>query len=125
MFACVLLGAMLLACVGYKGRVPAGRPSAGQRILFWLPALVVVCLAVTGGMLKFELSRQFLPLAYTVHKTCGYLMILAVLGYVYLGSFALPGTLGAPFTGKVIKAWLKRHHPDHAAKVLGDDEKKA
>ncbi len=124
-FACVLLGAMLLACLGYKGRVPAGRPSAGQRILFWLPVLVVVSLAVTGGMLMFEAPSHWLPLAYTVHKTCGYLMILAVLGYVYLDSVAKPGTLGVPFRGKVIEAWLTRHHADYAEKVLQDDEKQA
>jgi len=124
-FAYVLVGAMLLACLGSRGRVPAGRPSAGQRILFWLPGLVVVSLAVTGGMLMFEAPPHWLPLAYTVHKTCGYLMILAVLGYVYLDSFAKPGTLGVPFSGKVAEAWLTRHHPNHAETVLQDDEKQA
>ena len=113
--AWVLLGAVLLACLGYRGRGPAARVNAGQRILFWLASLMVVCQAATGGTMMFEVYPHWEPLVYTAHKTCGYVLILAVLGYLYLGTVAHPVTLGAPLTGQAARAGL--NHPDSQPKA--------
>jgi cytochrome b subunit of formate dehydrogenase len=59
---------------------------------------------------------HLLPLAYTLHELMAYLMVISIAGHAYLGSFANPGTLGAPFTGQVTVAWLHYHHPDYQPK---------
>ncbi|MFP4056240.1 MAG: cytochrome b/b6 domain-containing protein [Candidatus Brocadiia bacterium] len=98
--------------LGYRGRVPAGRFNAGQKLFFWLILLVVGCLAVTGWMIMYELKTQHHVLAYTLHELCAYLMVLFILGHAYLGTLANPGTLRAIFEGKVSRDWARMHHPD-------------
>ncbi len=103
--------------LGYKGHVPAGRFNAGQKGFYWFILLVVACLAVTGLMIRYGLgSARWEPLAYTLHDTCAYVMILCVLVHAYLGTFANPGTIGSVFHGKVERTWLEHHHPDYKPK---------
>ena len=103
--------------LGYKGHVPAGRFNAGQKMFFWFILLTVACLAVTGLMMRYELGgERWETLAYTLHDTCAYLMIICILAHAYLGTFANPGTIASVFNGKVERTWLEHHHPDYKPK---------
>jgi len=99
--------------LGYRGRVPAGRFNAGQKVLFWLVCALVGCLALTGWVMMAGRPEFLLSICYTLHILCMYVVILLVIGHVYLGVFANPGTLRAMLEGRVDKAWLEHHHPDH------------
>ena len=107
---------MHLGCLRCGRDLPAGKFDVAQKVYFWLILLVVACLAVTGLMIRFGWAPAWLPLAYTLHDLCAYLMIVCVVGHAYLGTFANPGTIGSIFNGKVARAWLEHHHPDYQPK---------
>jgi len=99
--------------LGYKGHVPAGRFNAGQKVFFWLILVVVGCLGASGLAIRFQWWPALVPVAYSLHDLCAYLMVICVIGHAYLGTFANPGTIGSIFNGKVPRAWLEHHHPDY------------
>ena len=103
-----------------KERVPpAGKYNGGQKLFFWVMALLGVLYLVSGipmwlpgGVLGIgpfyggvvNLMRLF---HYTATVGGGLLLIV----HVYLGTVAYPGTLGAMLHGSVTKSWAKLHHP--------------
>jgi len=99
--------------LGGRQDLPARRFNAGQKAFFWFIGAMVICFGVTGLVMLFGSPRRLTPLAYTLHDLCTYAMLLGIAAHAYLGTLANPGTLRGIFEGKVSRAWLRRHHPDH------------
>ncbi len=96
-----------------KDDLPAGRFNAGQKIYFWLIGLLAVGLGLSGAgrmVPLFDAAGQQALL--DIHRYCALALALAVIGHLYLGALANPGTLGAMITGRVCSHWARHHHPD-------------
>ncbi len=95
-----------------RGTCPAEKFNAGQKMYFWLVVVGLggtVC--VTGSLLI--IGRGSAPaLIYTLHDLAATALIAGVLGHIYLGVFANPGTVIGAITGRVKESWARRHHPD-------------
>ncbi len=93
-------------------RCPAEKFNAGQKLFFWIFA--VVCGAVisaTGLVMSF--GKGIAPsLTYTIHDAAALALIAGVIGHVYLSVFANPGTISGVLTGQVKRSWARHHHPD-------------
>jgi len=100
-----------------KGEAPAGRFNAGQKMLFWLLAAACVCLGLTGLLMALRPAslEGWVGWAYFLHDLAAMLVVPAIIGHVYLGTLANPGTLRAMFDGTVTRPWAARHHPNWLA----------
>ncbi len=94
--------------------VSAGRFNAGQKVFYWFNTIFSLVIIVTGYILMFpgQFSIPALLWANNIHGLSSVILIAAVLGHAYLGSFANPGTIGIIWHGKVAKEWVKVHHPN-------------
>ena len=109
-----------------KGEAPAGKFNAGQKMLFWLLAAACLALGTTGLVMALRPASLagWLGWAYFVHDLAAALVIPAILGHIYLGTLANPGTLRAIFDGSVTRPWAAAHHPNwlaEAAESKGED----
>ncbi len=106
---------------GREVEAPAGRLNAGQKIFFWLTALLSLIMGITGILLIFKNS---LPLSLnclmsTIHGFFAIILVAAVIAHAYLGTIANPGTFSAMVTGKVGRKWAKKHHSEWYKEVAG------
>ena len=93
-----------------KGDCPAEKFNAGQKLFFWL--IAVICgfaISITGIMLMHGHASSFV---YTLHDLLAVVMVVSIMGHAYLSIFANPGTIKSMLTGRVPRSWAKRHHPD-------------
>lgn len=102
--------------LGFKGKLPAGKFNAGQKLYFWFSLLCGLGLAATGILMSFRGALpSWMPLVYTLHDGLAILLICAVLAHFYLAIVACPGSLRAILEGKVSRCWAQEHHPDWRA----------
>jgi formate dehydrogenase gamma subunit len=99
---------------GKEVEVPAGRLNAGQKVFFWLTALLSLVMGMTGILMIFKNS---LPLNLnfvlsTLHGFFAIIMVAAVIAHAYLGTIANPGTWRALVDGKVSRPWAGKHHSE-------------
>lgn len=100
-----------------KGDCPAGKFNAGQKAFFWL-VVVVGGLVISATGIVLLVGRGFAASwVYTLHDIAAIALIAGVLGHVYLGTFANPGTIMAIITGRVKKSWAEKHHSEWAKKI--------
>jgi len=100
---------------GYLGGpddLPAGRFNAGQKVFFWTVLLPGVLSIVSGLGRMFPLAGDgYQALCFNLHRYSSLALVLAVIGHLYLGTLANPGTLRAVILGKVGTRWARHHHP--------------
>jgi len=90
-----------------------GRYNGGQKIFFYIVALLAVGLLLTGVVLwypmKFdEVLRQ---VSWVVHDGAFLVFVVSIVVHIYLGTAALPGTFKSMTRGTVSKAYARTHHP--------------
>ena len=94
--------------------VPAGKANAGQKLLFWLMAVLLgLTLCVTGLILdfpNFNQVRQTMQATNVVHMIAGIFAACLLLGHAYLGTIGMKGAYDAMRTGYVDETWAKEHH---------------
>jgi len=103
---------------GDVGEVPAGRFNAGQKVFFWLVAVLSMLLVASGAARMYPVfgeSGQAVML--TVHRIAALLLVCSVIAHVYLGTLANPGTIQAMLTGRVSRRWAWAHHPVWARRI--------
>lgn len=94
---------------------PVGKYNAGQKGVFWLMALSLLALLVTGIMFwqpwfadSFPiLARRF---AVVIHAASAVALILGVIMHVYAAIW-VKGTVRAMTRGTVTEAWARQNHP--------------
>jgi formate dehydrogenase subunit gamma len=108
------LGPKALAYMRHTGEDPdVGKYNGGQKLFFLLITVLAIVLVATGLVLWFprELARPLPDLAWVLHDAGFILFAIAIVGHIYLGTAALPGTFRSMTRGTVTKAWARLHHP--------------
>ncbi|MGR9117027.1 MAG: formate dehydrogenase subunit gamma [Gammaproteobacteria bacterium] len=91
----------------------AGRMNAGEKLWFWLLMSVGLLLIGSGLMLDFPVfgqSRQLLQYSHLLHTVSAFLLMIAAIGHIYIGTLGTEGAFEGMKTGKVDVSWAKQHH---------------
>lgn len=121
------LGPKLIEYLRFSGEDPTvGKYNGGQKLLFWVTSLGAVGLLLSGLALWFPLSlpQAVREIAILLHDLTFIAFTVAIIGHVYLGTAAEPGTFRAMTRGTVTKPWARLHHPAWFKEVTGDDAKR-
>lgn len=122
------LGPKMIKYLSDAGEDPTvGKYNGGQKILFWLTSLGAVGLGLSGLVLWFpeSLPQVLREAGILLHDVAFIAFVVVIIGHVYLGTAAEPGTFGAMVRGTVTRPWAKLHHPAWYREVTGDgDERK-
>ena len=99
-----------------------GKYNGGQKLFFFVVVLDAILLFATGFFLWWP---RFFPAALRewsipLHDIAFLAFTVSILGHVYLGTVAFPGTFSAMVRGTVMKAWARLHHPKWYRDVTGD-----
>jgi formate dehydrogenase subunit gamma len=117
------LGPKLFEYLRYKPSDDSnvGKYNGGQKLLFWFAELGMLLLLLSGIVMWFPMSfgQGLREASYLVHDISFILFVVAIIGHIYLGTAAEPGTFGAMVRGTVTKSWAKLHHPRWYREVTG------
>ena len=99
-----------------------GKYNAGQKLFFWAALVAMLVVLLSGIPLwwptKFPYGLR--QVAILVHDLGFIFWFVAIVGHVYLGTAAEPGTFRSMTRGTVTKAWARLHHPRWFRDVTGD-----
>jgi formate dehydrogenase subunit gamma len=95
-----------------------GKYNGGQKLFFWAVSLASLGLLVTG---LFPLVVR--ATAILLHDVTFVLFTIAIVGHIYLGTAAEPGTFRSMTRGTVSKPWARLHHPRWYREVTGEDSR--
>lgn len=99
-----------------------GKYNGGQKLFFFAVSLGALGLLLSGLIIWFP--ALFPPivreLSYLLHDFTFILFTVAIVGHVYLGTAAEPGTFGSMVRGTVTRQWARLHHPAWYRDVTGD-----
>jgi formate dehydrogenase iron-sulfur subunit len=90
-----------------------GKYNGGQKIFFFLVALLAIALLLTGIVLWYPLSfdAAWRQVSWVLHDAGFLVFVVAIVGHIYLGTAALPGTFKSMTRGTVSKDYARTHHP--------------
>jgi formate dehydrogenase subunit gamma len=105
----------------------AGKYNAGQRFFFFAVSLGALGLVISGVVLWFPASfgQTLREASLLLHDFTFILFTVGIIGHMYLGTAAEPGTFGAMVRGGVSKSWARFHHPAWFREVTGEEEPRA
>lgn len=101
---------------GNAAQMPAvGKYNGGQKLVFWLFALCLIVLLVTGGLFWQAWFAPSVPIwlqriAVVVHALAAFGLVLSVIVHAYAAIW-VKGTVQAMTRGTVSAGWAKHHHP--------------
>jgi formate dehydrogenase beta subunit/formate dehydrogenase gamma subunit len=121
------LGPKALAYMRHTGGEDSdvGKYNGGQKLFFFAVAGLALVLLVTGLVLWFPraLAAPLPGLSWVIHDAGFIVFAVAIIGHIYLGTAALPGTFRSMTRGTVTKAWARLHHPRWYRQVTGESPK--
>lgn len=94
---------------------PVAKYNAGQKGVFWLFAVCLLVLLVTGFLFWVPWFAAAVPIpvrrvAVLLHAVAAFAMVLGVIIHVYAAIW-VKGSMRAMTRGTVSPAWARRHHP--------------
>ncbi len=97
------------------GMPPAGKYNYGQKVVFWLMALSLLVLVVTGFMFWRPWFAPFfsipvMRIAVLLHSVAAVVLVLSVIVHVYAAIW-VKGTMRAMTRGTVTENWARMNHP--------------
>jgi formate dehydrogenase subunit gamma len=103
-----------------------GKYNGGQKMLFWAAALGAVGLLLSGLVMWFplEFPQWLREASYLLHDAVFSLFFAMIIGHIYLGTAAEPGTFRSMIRGTVTKSWARLHHPAWYREVTGEQPKR-
>jgi formate dehydrogenase subunit gamma len=103
-----------------------GKYNAGQKLFFWAALLGALGLLLSGIVLWFPMSfgQELRVTAIILHDVTFIAFFVAVVGHIYLGTAAEPGTFRSMTRGTVTKAWARLHHPRWYREVTGEERRR-
>jgi formate dehydrogenase subunit gamma len=120
-------GPKLLTYLRYQGEdLEVGKYNGGQKMFFFTAALGAVGLIASGVVLWFpqEFSQLLREISFVLHDVIFILFTVMIVGHIYLGTAAEPGTFTSMTRGTVSKAWARLHHPRWYREVTGEDPRR-
>ena len=102
-----------------------GKYNGGQKVFFWGAILGALVLFLSGFVMWYPLwfPERLRELAILLHDLSFIVFAIAIVGHIYLGTAAGPGTFGAMTHGTVSAGWAKLHHPRWYREVTGVERK--
>ncbi|MNQ42318.1 Formate dehydrogenase, nitrate-inducible, cytochrome b556(Fdn) subunit [compost metagenome] len=97
-------------------RLPeVGRYNAGQKLLFWVLVLCMLVLLASGIVIWREYFGQLfgvglIRLAAVAHALAAFVLVTSIIVHIYAAIW-VKGSVDAMLTGKVSRAWARKHHP--------------
>jgi len=103
-----------------------GKYNGGQKLLFWAAELAMVGLLLSGLVMWFpeRFGQGLREVSYVVHDVAFILFFAMIIGHIYLGTAAEPGTFGSMVRGTVTKSWARLHHPRWYREVTGEQSRR-
>lgn len=99
-----------------------GKYNAGQKLFFWMSPVLMLVVLLSGIPLwwptKFGYGLR--QISILVHDLGFIAWFVSIVGHIYLGTAAEPGTFRSMTRGTVTKAWARLHHPRWFRDVTGD-----
>ena len=105
-----------LVSEGNAAQMPAvGKYNGGQKLVFWLFALCLIVLLVTGALFWQAWFAPSVPIwlqriAVVLHALAAFGLILTVIVHAYAAIW-VKGTVQAMTRGTVSAGWARHHHP--------------
>lgn len=104
-----------------------GKYNGGQKVFFYMVNLAALGLLLSGIVMWFPL--YFPPLlrevCYLIHDITFILFLVSIIGHIYLGTAAEPGTFRAMTRGTVTRRWARFHHPGWLSDVTREDTRRS
>lgn len=95
--------------------------NAGQKIFYLGLLLVGIAIALSGFIIWLRPAvpaiNKWVLLSHLVHNIAFDLMVIAIPGHIYLGTFANPGTFRIMVYGTVPLEWAKKRHAKWVQKI--------
>jgi formate dehydrogenase subunit gamma len=92
-----------------------GKYNAGQKLLFWVQAVCLILLLLTGIVIwqpyfapAFNIT--VIRIAVVLHAFSAFVLILGIIIHIYAGIW-VKGSIRAMTRGWVTRAWARKHHP--------------
>jgi formate dehydrogenase subunit gamma len=103
-----------------------GKYNGGQKMFFFTVALGAVGVLLSGIVLWFPLSfsQVLREISLVLHDVTFILFAVAIIGHIYLGTAAEPGTFESMTRGTVNKRWARLHHPRWYREVTGEESRR-
>jgi len=106
------------------GMPPVAKYNGGQKLVFWLFAISLLLLFVTGFVFWQPWFADYFPIvlrriAVVVHAVSAVVLVLSVIVHVYAAIW-VKGTMRAMTRGTVSDNWARRNHPLWYREVSGD-----
>jgi len=103
---------------------PVGKYNAGQKGVFWIFAICLVLLFVTGFFFWRPWFADAVPIgvrrvAVLIHAIAAFVLILTVIVHVYAAIW-IKGSVHAMTRGTVSATWARRHHLLWYRKIAGE-----
>jgi formate dehydrogenase subunit gamma len=121
------LGPKMLRYFKYQGDDQnVGKYNGGQKIFFFAAAILAVLLLLSGLVMWFpvQFDQVLRQSSYVVHDGAFILFTMAIIGHIYLGTAAEPGTFDSMVRGTVSKSWARLHHPRWYREVTGEEPRR-
>jgi len=94
--------------------VPSGRFNAGEKVWFWVGALVLGLIVSASGLVlnfpNFDQVRAVMIEANVVHAIAAIVFMAMSFGHIYLGTIGMEGSYESMRYGYVDETWAKEHH---------------
>lgn len=98
-----------------------GKYNGGQKAMFWVLAVCMLLLTVSGILLWrawFGLPVELVRIGAVIHATTAAVMIAVIMVHIYAAIW-VKGTVRAMWYGTVTRAWAKQHHRAWYRQVTG------
>ncbi len=101
----------------------AGKFNGGQKLLFWLLAICMALLILSGIVIwrayfSFLFPVGLIRFASVVHAAAAAIMIALIIFHIYAAIW-MKESIGAMLYGRVRRAWAKQHHPAWYREMTG------
>ncbi len=101
----------------------AGKFNGGQKLLFWLMAIFMALLILSGIVIwrayfSFLFPVAVIRLAAVVHAIAGVVIIALIVFHIYVAIWTRE-SIDAMLYGQVRRAWAKQHHPAWFREMTG------
>ena len=99
-----------------------GKYNGGQKLFFWTAFAAMLVVLVTGIPLWWpkNFGSDLRKVCIVVHDLGFIFWFVTIVGHIYLGTAAEPGTFRSMTRGTVTRAWARLHHPRWFRDVTGD-----
>ena len=110
----------------HEDKLPeVGKYNAGQKLLFWVQAVCLILLLLTGIVIwqpyfapAFNIT--VIRIAGVLHAFSAFILILGIILHVYAGIW-IKGSIRAMTRGYVTRAWARKHHAAWYKQVAGKE----